>query len=1412
MKKRWILLIAAVVLLAAVPVTVVAFGETGGVVRAYDPASELTAKPMEAGEAYSFLFEANASFTSLNVSLTCLGTEPGEAVVSLRPYAGDVAATLENQPLSSKTVTVKDDGEASLAFPKQRAGKYLLTVSAQSGTVALLAADNNLIAGTDCYFGTTDISDFDIRMTVTFTDTKETASDCFVRKAARAASGTFDASDAKYTVKPGTWVFTDALGRTSLTNADVGDPVEGKTLAMFFWDWHLQVNGSPRLGKTPVNVQKLMEKYPEIQNDYASIYWGDPSSHVYFWNEPIYGYYSSIDRWVIRRQSELLANAGVDAIFFDNTNGTFTWDAAYPLVFDTFTAAKEGGVNAPKISFTLPLAANAASATQANLIYNSVYAAGKWSDLWYRVNGKPFLMAYSSNLSSTLQNFFTFRAGHGTYTASAASAKGSTYWGWLNIYPQPVFGSATNLTQVTVSPAQNYTYRNIAGSSYPIIAMNGQYVMGRSYTHAQGDRYDGGNSSLYGYNFAEQFEYALSKNPDVLFVTGWNEWVADRQVTWPADAGYNQTANALPDTFKDEYSRDIEPTKGALKDNYYYQMVNYIRRYKGTEAITPAGRAMAIDIYGDLSQWEAIDLYFAAYRNNTGDRSSYGYGGKLYTETSGRNDIIGAQVARDDDNLYFLIECMDNITPYTGGRWMTLYLDTDQSNGGWETFDYVINKTTPTATTATLERFTGNGYETETVGTVSYAVDGRYLQIKIPKKFVRISGYDFTVNFSVTDNVHDEGNYDTFSGDIMDFYISGDVAPGGRFKYSYVSTAQNALAGLDDYEKLTISGWYEQNFSGIMGLAGTRLIDMTGFATDLTATGWTRTATLYIPEGEYGADDEIGIFGWRGADEGSWTTGIRYNLSTGRISSVNPALFPSASVTPVKLSGWVFFADTFDGVTQKVYINGSLAYTATVSDGAAGKAALAASAQNTLLVGGKATFGDADNAVVNQFDAYGVVLLNTRGYHLATTDAVISRLYETAGIDAMNDPDGMKYDYSDVLAEPWYAYDYTKTEAGTLMNTTRVAVNMVDMRDMDSWTKIARYRIPENEYTDSNKLLVFGIKSTGATGAADIETGIGYNLGTGLAYFSNEENFTVRYQKAKTVTGEAYFLATFSTGSLRVYLNGELILEGTARKDLSRDLTKESQNQIFLNVFANYGGKRTGFRSQYSLYGVSLDYSFGYAHAASTEAANRFYMESLAGKPSNYDAVIADGWFSFDFGSGLTGKQSVSVGGFAGLTGWTHETVFYIPEAAYGAGDYIGVLEPYGNDDGFWFGGIRYNPATGLVSSTNTGLFPLKTRVQTAVPATGYVHFTETFDGVTQKVYVNGVLAYSATARKTVDLLSGTTGSHLLLGAYASAGVPSGSAVDIYAAYGVRQISMKAYRTVADANAVAKLYCVYAGN
>ena len=117
---------------------------------------------------------------------------------------------------------------------------------------------------------------------------------------------------------------------------------------------------------------------------------------------------------------------------------------------------------------------------------------------------------------------------------------------------------------------------------------------------------------------------------------------------------------------------------------------------------------------------------------------------------------------------------------------MNLYIDCNQENQGWNTFDFVVKNASEA--TMELQKFTAeNDYTaTEKVADVEYKVDGRYMTIKIAKSDLGITGDEYTVNFAWTDNVHDEGDYTKFSGDILDFYISGDVAPGGRFKFSYV--------------------------------------------------------------------------------------------------------------------------------------------------------------------------------------------------------------------------------------------------------------------------------------------------------------------------------------------------------------------------------------------------------------------------------------------------------------------------------------------------------------------------------------------------------------------------------------------------------------------------------------------------
>ena len=216
-------------------------------------------------------------------------------------------------------------------------------------------------------------------------------------------------------------------------------------------------------------------------------------------------------------------------------------------------------------------------------------------------------------------------------------------------------------------------------------------------------------------------------------------------------------------------------------------MVNFIRRYKGVNALPEASGAKTIDIYGGYGQWADVAPSYLSYSGNTKARASVGYidpktnSSIRYKDDSGRNDLYDFKVAQDSENVYFMARCVDNITPYTDENWMRLYIDVGETNGAWETFDFILNKKSPdTEHTATLEAFTGSGFETTETGKVEYNVKDNVITVKIPRSMLGIGGGQFSLSFKWADNSQNEG-------DIMDFYTLGDVAPGGRFKYQYVS-------------------------------------------------------------------------------------------------------------------------------------------------------------------------------------------------------------------------------------------------------------------------------------------------------------------------------------------------------------------------------------------------------------------------------------------------------------------------------------------------------------------------------------------------------------------------------------------------------------------------------------------------
>ncbi len=585
-------------------------------------------------------------------------------------------------------------------------------------------------------------------------------------------------------VRPDTWVAVDGLGRSLPTYEETGARDGEKFVGMFYWIWHTNFARAFEAE----NATEILSANPEAISDYNHPVWGDrPDGKPYYWNKPLFGYYQNLDEYVVRKHAEMIADAGVDVIIFDCTNGTDTWDSAYEALFKVFDEAIKDGVNVPQVAFMLPFSSDENSRISLRNLYERIYSKGRYQHLWFMWDGKPLIMAHKDSLDKSdsyekeILDFFTFRTNSPTYFDNNRPITQKA-WGWCSDYKQTKFGTSLfgGVEQMCVSVAQN-------AADGELVAMNsGKNVQGRSFTHGdysysfkKGDEIvtvdsSTHNSILYGLNFQQQWDYAIECDPDFIFVTGWNEWIAGRWKEWMG------TENAFPDQFSDEYSRDIEPAAGILKDHYYYQLCANIRRFKGVTAPMKTVGGQTIDIYGPDNQWDSVKNEYVHYTGSTKKRDADGWISLHYESDTMRNDFRSVKVTYDSRNIYFRIETVDKITPYTDTAWMRILIDTDSSgtSGNWEGFEHIINRNNANENTLIVERSTG-GWNFENTGAAQYTVNGNIMTLAIPRDALGLeNGTEVHFNFKLSDNMQTDG-------DIMDFYQHGDVAPGGRFMFAF---------------------------------------------------------------------------------------------------------------------------------------------------------------------------------------------------------------------------------------------------------------------------------------------------------------------------------------------------------------------------------------------------------------------------------------------------------------------------------------------------------------------------------------------------------------------------------------------------------------------------------------------------
>lgn len=575
---------------------------------------------------------------------------------------------------------------------------------------------------------------------------------------------------------------TDALGRKLSSQAAVGDVKNDKYVGIFYFLW-LGAHGTNLYDNT-----EIVNTYSDALSNTGR--WGGVGE-AHFWGKPLFGYYSANDEWVLRKHVQMLTDADVDFVVFDTTNATgnstnsgFTSNGGgnntYLAAALSFTKILDEyykqGWDVPKVAFYT----NTNSGYAMQVIYQEFYLAHpEYSHLWFNWwtdttgnNAKPMIVGKSSSASTEVKNFFRIKESQWPNV----STKSNDGFPWMEFNYRLLKSSAVYTSDIdgksvmNVSIAQhNDTCEMSAGAWYGSQDRVRSYNTTHKWTYRNKNYTTGIPAVNYGFNFIEQWDFALSKDPDVIFITGWNEWTAQRQ---------NSTSNGticFVDCASIEASRDAEPMSGGYGDNYYMLMMDYIRKFKGTESNVAVDSDISINVKGDFSQWDYIRAYYRDFENDIVDRDHTHY--MTYINKTGRNDIMEAKVCNDADNIYFFVKTAKAITSPTGTNWMNLFISTGAS-AGWNGYNYQLNCSAPSGDSAYLGKLAdSNEYSVQSTSTVSYKVSGSHLMVSIPKAALGISGDSFEIQFKWSDNCV-TGNFDSF-------YTDGDAAPLGRANFVY---------------------------------------------------------------------------------------------------------------------------------------------------------------------------------------------------------------------------------------------------------------------------------------------------------------------------------------------------------------------------------------------------------------------------------------------------------------------------------------------------------------------------------------------------------------------------------------------------------------------------------------------------
>jgi hypothetical protein len=637
-------------------------------------------------------------------------------------------------------------------------------------------------------------------------------------------------------IYPDTWVATDALERTMPLVAEVG-PLKSdqrRVVGIFYITWHSDNLANLKSPYT-ADVSKILEKDTEARFDGNNPLWTEGSYH---WGEPEAGYFLSKDEYVIRRDMSMLADAGVDVLVMDVTNAVRYW-SEWEVLFGVMQQMKAEGNKIPQFCFW---AFNGPVITVVQDLFEKVYRQNKYRDLWFYWDGKPLLLynanpvfdangggvqnpnpnydpdakvnprnprygnpdyteEYYSDYTAEVKEYFTLRNMWWGYYEWAGKRFVGMEDTWSFGYdlgderlrkmnPDDLVSTHQGKKEeAAVTPAQHPI--SIIGKSWTRDKgepeLNEYDMPGPAYVSWLGKVVD--QPTAYGIYFQDRWDEALKSDPQFLYLNDWNEWTAGKYVAGkapgselPGPAEFLGRPNSFyfVDQYNSEFNRTIQPMKGGYTDNYYMQMAQNIRRYKGVRPIPEYSGPHTISIDGKFDDWTEVEAEFRDTKGDVAHRDYKGYGGLHYINTSGRNDILTSKAAVDAKNIYFYVQTDEVLSSHREHNWMLLLVDADNNSAtGWYGYDFLINKNVRDGNRTSVMKYAANKKTWLNVSQADYCYADNRLEIAIPRKALGVTATSFTIDFKWADNTADLETP-------VSLCINGDTAPNRRFNYRFI--------------------------------------------------------------------------------------------------------------------------------------------------------------------------------------------------------------------------------------------------------------------------------------------------------------------------------------------------------------------------------------------------------------------------------------------------------------------------------------------------------------------------------------------------------------------------------------------------------------------------------------------------